>query len=309
LSEALIVLQQVFIILILIFIGYVSIRLKIMNILWYEGVGKFTIYVALPALVFRTITTLGGRAALLSSIPAIFVSIILIFSNFGVGNLVAKVSGLKGATADTHLSATAMGNLGYIGIPMVAALYSSFGLLVLSIYMIFDVMFNWTIGINFMDQNKNQSKKELFKSLITPLNVTLVVSVIFMLLNITPSGIIFDTIIGLGATTKYLSITYLGAMLTVVNFEGAYKQFSLYMHGLIKLIIFPVLVYLVASQFVDPIIAKTFAIIMALPTMPSFPIFANIKGGDEGYAVKVTFVGTLISLVTIPIVTFMIAMF
>ena len=41
---------------------------------------------------------------------------------------------------------------------------------------------------------------------------------------------------------------------------------------------------------------------MALPTMPSFPIFAKVKGGDEQYAVKVTFVGTLVALVTIPLV-------
>lgn len=323
-----IVLEQVIIILVLIAIGFLSMKLKIMTIDWHEGVGKFTIYIALPALIFRTIASLGGRQVLLASIPALILSFILIFTNFGLGKFIAKISGLKGATADTHLSATAMGNLGYIGIPMVSALYANNGLLVLSVYMIIDVMLNWTVGINFMDQNKNQSSKQVLKSLITPLNITLIISVLFLALDINPSvpvketiagssvplslinrfaGLVYETIAGLGATTKYLSIIYLGAKLTTVNFKGAEKQLSLYVQTVGKLIIFPVLIYIVGVRFFDPVMVKTFAIIMALPTMPSFPIFAKIKGGDEDYAIKLTFVGTLISLITIPLVVCIIA--
>lgn len=301
-NEALIVLEQVSIIMLLMAIGYISIKLKIMTVPWYEGVGKFTIYIALPALIFRTITSLGGRSAVLGSIPAVVASIALILINFGVGKFVARISGLKGRTADTHLSATAMGNLGYIGLPMVAALYGNDGLLILSVFMIFDVMLNWTVGINFMNQDKNQPVNDVLRGLITPLNVTLVASVTLLMLNIKPSGLVFDVISGLGSTTKYCSIVYLGAMLTVVDFKGAHKQVSLYFHTLVRLFLFPILVYMVGRNFLDPVVAKTLAIIMALPTMPSFPIFAKVKGGDEQYAVKVTFVGTLVALVTIPLV-------
>lgn len=306
-NEALIVLEQVFILILLMFIGFASVKLKIMELDWYVGVGKFTIYVALPALIFKVITTLGGRSVLLEGKMAVVISVVVIFINFAIGKFVGKISKLEGPTLDTHQSATAMGNLGYIGIPMIAALYSNMGLVVVAIYMIFDLMFNWTMGINFMDQNKNQTREELMRSLITPLNVTLVISLVFLMLNITPSGTVFEVISGLGATTKYLSIAYLGAMLTVVDFSGSHKQLSLYTHAAIKLIAFPVLIYVVAVQFVDPVIAKTFAIIMALPTMPSFPIFATLKGGDHHYAVKITFVGTLTSLVTIPVVTWIMA--
>jgi len=307
LNEALIVIEQVFILMLLMFIGFMSVKLKIMNIDWYQGVGKFTIYVALPALIFKIITSLGGRSVLMESKVAIIISVVVIFVNFALGKFVGKISKLEGPTLDTHQSATAMGNLGYIGIPMIAALYSNVGLVILSIYMIFDLMFNWTMGINFMDQEKNQTREEMIRSLITPLNVTLFVSLIFLMLNIKPTGTVYEVISGLGGTTKYMSIAYLGAMLTVVDFSGAHKQLSLYSHALIKLIAFPILIYIVSVQFVDPVIAKTFAIIMALPTMPSFPIFATMKGGDHSYAVKITFVGTLTSLVTIPIVTWIMA--
>lgn len=305
-NEAFIVIKEVIILLVLMLIGIASIKLRIMTVELYEGLGKFTISIALPALIFRTITTLGGRDVILSSIESVAISVILIAINFGVGILVAKLSGLRGVKADTHISATAIGNLGYIGLPIVSALYNSQGLLVVSIYMIFDVMLNWTIGINMMDQNKDKSPEEIFMSLVTPLNVTLLISIVLLLLNVTPSGLIFDTIAGIGSTTKYLSIIYLGAKLVTVNFKGAHKEISIYLHILFKLIAFPVIVYLLGLNFIDPIILKTFVIIMALPTTTSFPVFANSKGGDEDYSVKITFVGTLVSLITIPLVVWII---
>jgi len=78
---------------------------------------------------------------------------------------------------------------------------------------------------------------------------------------------------------------------------------------LIKLIIFPVLVFWVGTYIlhIESIMLKSFVIIMALPTMPSLPIFAKQKGGDEPYAVKITFISTLKSLVTIPLVVFIIS--
>lgn len=309
-NEVLIVLEQVVIIALLLLIGYVSIKLKVLDIPLYEGVAKFTIHIALPALIFSVITKLGGRPAIMNNLIACLISFVLIWCVFGVGKLVALMSGLKMPTSGTHISATAMGNLGYIGIPMVSALYGNEGLLILSVYMIFDLMLNWTIGLDFMEAEKQGDFKTRMKRFITPLNITLVVALIFLFLNIEPSGLVFDTIKSLGATTKYLSIIYLGAMLAVVSLKGAHKQLSLYLHGLVKLIIFPVLVYVVGTYVfhINSIMLKSFVIIMALPTMPSLPIFAKQKGGDEPYAVKITFLSTLKSLVTIPLVVFIISL-
>ena len=308
-NEVFIVLEQVVIISILLIIGFLSIKMNILTIAMYEGVAKFTIHIALPALIFSIITKLGGRQAILDNLSACLISFILIWCVFAIGHIVARLSGLEKPTKGTHVSATAMGNVGYIGVPMVGALYGSEGLIILSVYMIFDLLFNWTIGLSFMESEKTDTLAIRLKRLITPLNIMLMLSLVFLFLNVQPSGLIFDTIKNLGSTTKYLSIIYLGAMLAVVSLRGAHKEFSLYLHALVKLILFPVAVYWVGNYIfmIPPIMLKSFVILMALPTMPSLPIFAKQKGGDEAYAVKITFLSTLKSLVTIPLVVFIIS--
>jgi len=233
-GEIFIVLEQVVIISILLIIGFASIKMKVLEVGLYEGVAKFTIHIALPALIFSVITSLGGRAAVLNNLSACLISFVLIWCVFAVGKFVAVISGLKMPTSGTHISATAMGNLGYIGIPMVSALYGKEGLLILSVYMIFDLMLNWTIGLDFMETDRQGDWKVRLKRFVTPLNITLVIALIFLFLNIKPSGLVYETIVSLGATTKYLSIIYLGAMLAVVSLKGAHKQLSLYLHGLIS---------------------------------------------------------------------------
>ena len=96
---------------------------------------------------------------------------------------------------------------------------------------------------------------------------------------------------------------YLGGVFACMDIQKYVKQIELYGIIICKMLIFPVLFYLVLGFIpVSEEIRMTMSLITAMPTMSSVVMLANSSGSDGEYSLGGVMLTTLCGIVTLPVV-------
>lgn len=201
-------------------------------------------------------------------------------------------------------------NNGFLGIPLVAAVFSDAPLVMVSVVIIniLTNVFMYTLGIYLISgDKKNISPKKIF------LNPCLIAFIIGMVINLTGLNDSFGYI---GEYSKYLtgivtplSMTILGIKLGGINISDIFKKAINYYVSLIKLVILPVIVtgaLLLIRFFVsvpEELIYGIF-IAYAMPAASMSTTFADAYNGDSESTVSFTLGTTVLSVLTISLLFF-----
>ena len=106
----------------------------------------------------------------------------------------------------------------------------------------------------------------------------------------------------LGGVTTPLSMIIIGSMLCKSNIKEILKDSSLYFVSLLRLIIIPLIIFIVLKPFnLDKMIVAVPTLIMAMPGAAICPVIANDNHGDGVLASKCVFMTNILSVITIPI--------
>lgn len=193
-------------------------------------------------------------------------------------------------------------NTGYVGFPILNAMYGPEGVVYGSIFNIFFVLFVWTYGIILFKGHLTVSElmQELKKALLNPSILAVCVGFLIMFLNIKIPGVIISASRGIGNLTGPLSMMIIGCILSKVKIKIYLRDWTVYYGAMIKLIIIPMIIYLAALLIGTSSIAINTVIIMtALPASAMTSILADAFDKEKEYAAFVVSITTLLSLFTI----------
>ena len=121
--------------------------------------------------------------------------------------------------------------------------------------------------------------------------------------------VIFEPLHGLGKSTIYLSMLYIGAMLVQTRVRGIMNKPHIFLLSFNKLLLIPLywqlqlifITYLFFPGFGD--IARKVVILEAsMPCMATIVVMANKFGSDSGLATENVFISTIFSIFSIPLV-------
>ena len=124
-----IIMGQIELFVVLILVGILAVKTKILN---QEALGYFSKYlmrIAIPVMIFTNTIHGATRAELLSSIPVLLVAAVMFV---GLSLLAWVMSGLlklQGNERQIYRAASTFGNIGFMGLPLVAALFPETGML------------------------------------------------------------------------------------------------------------------------------------------------------------------------------------
>lgn len=298
-----IIINQMIVFSVLLGIGAVAAKAKVLTASVLDSVAKVVVNITLPALIITLIPASCGREVLVKAIPFLICSFLLILFLFSLGRFSAKIGGLSGNTADVHTAESTFGNVGFMGIPLILALFGGKGMLFISIFSVADHSLLWTLGSFLTSNSKSQDFKAGLKRIVNPTTVALMVALLLVALNIKPKGVVMDTLKGLGDTTKFISMVYLGGTLAMIDLRTTWKKRSIFLIVLSKMILAPIIVYglLTLNGGLFPREAvMTLTLIAALPSMVTIAMLARSQGSDDVYASECVFVTTIASILTIP---------
>lgn len=195
-------------------------------------------------------------------------------------------------------------NTGYVGFPVLNSIFGSEGVIYGSIFNIFFVIFVWTYGIMLYKGKleKGYLKNEIINLLLNPSIIAVAVGIIIMIFDIEIKGALLSSIKSIGNITGPLSMFIIGVILSNVKLKQHLKDWTVYYGIIIKLLIIPIIIYLISLLLKDSSKAAYSVIIMtAMPASAMTSILAESFNKEKEFAAIIVSTTTLISLITVPI--------
>lgn len=194
---------------------------------------------------------------------------------------------------------TLVNNSGFLGMPMVSAVYGADGLLYASIFIIPNRIMMWTAGLSLFTVSDFKSKCK--NILLNPCIITVFLGLARRILNIPFPEFLDKAVANIGAVTSPLSMMVIGTMLVGISWKTLFEP-SIFYLAAVRLMILPLiaLVLMNALHF-DPMLTGVSLILTGMPAGSTSALLAAKYGADEDYASWCIITTTLISLITTPI--------
>lgn len=196
-------------------------------------------------------------------------------------------------------------NCGFMAIPLLTAVLGTDGVFYGAAYLaIFNICY-WTHGVLlYSGDRKSLSLKKAF---LNPGVIGTFLSLLLFFLQIRLPKIVLSPVEYLAGLNTPLAMIVLGAYLADIDLRKTLKKPSIYFVSLLRLIVFPIIaVFLAKLMRLDETVATSVLISAACPTATVTTLFAAKFGLDAGYASEIVSFTTLLSIVTIPLVMFLV---
>jgi len=298
-----ILLKQMLVLFILMLVGICCRKCGIFNDESNKRISALVLNVANPALVLSSginqESAIGGME---------FVkTFVLAWAMFGVLMLIAyfipMILKAEASEYGIYRTMTIFSNVGFMGFPVIAALFGTIALLYASLFLIpFNVLI-YTYGISVMKGEKTgfQLRK------ILNVGVVSCVITLFIYLMKLPIPIVIenavDSVSGLAAP---LSMMIIGDSLTKVNLKKLFCNARMLVFSGIKLLVIPLVgVSVIKLLGLNPMLTGVCMVMLSTPVGSMNAMLAQQYGGDYELASQGVTITTLLAVVTMPLVSFL----
>lgn len=308
-------LQQVIVLFLLIIIGYVIKKIKVISNDMNRDVSNLVMNVSLPAFIITAMNFSFSPDILSKSGKLIIISVCIYIFVIASSFFITKVMRVNGKARDIFQYAIVFSNVGYMGYPVIKALMGDIGVFYAALYNLPFNILTWTLGVYFLTRNDIKTAKEKLnnkrnmdiKKFINPGTVAIIIGFTLFLFSIELPYAIHRTLELVGSLTIPLAMIFIGSILADVKTSEIFSEKKIFILCAIRLVILPVLVMFIlrAIGFSDHLVAIP-VIITAMPIAANAAIMASKFNNDYHLASKVVFLSAFFSVFTIPLIVMMV---
>lgn len=196
-------------------------------------------------------------------------------------------------------------NSRFVGLPIARLMFGDLGVIYTSVFQIPLRFTMWTAGLSLFT---SVSRKDAFRKLVRhPCIVAVFVGLVLMVTPVSLPGFLSEGIASAGSCTVPLSMIVIGTILADAPIRSMFSK-SVLWYACLRLILFPLLIWLVLKPFpLDPTLVNVCILMTGMPAGSTTSILADKYGGDAVFASQIIFVSTLCSILTIPLLTVLMA--
>ena len=293
------VILEVAVILILILVGYFTVKKGMFTKESLGSITSFLLYIVTPCLIVSSFLSaesgkLDGWTLLLAAVlPAlsIVISIALSYLFFR-----REPSGRRRVLRFSMIFC----NVGFMGIPLVEGIVGSEGVLYGSFFIAVFNIFCWTYGYVMMGGGKVR-----LKALLLNLGVIgIVIGLPLYLLDVPVPALFVEPVELISALNTPLAMIVVGGYIAQVKLRAFVSDLAVYKMAVLRLVVAPLL-YLALVWLLRPdeTLLMSTVIQAATPVAANCVLFAVQYGSDAELASKSVAVSTALSVVTIPLLT------
>ncbi|MEX0988125.1 MAG: AEC family transporter [Bacteroidales bacterium] len=306
-----IILYQILMLAIMVLVGIIATKLKVITEGTKKGIADLVFDVTLPLLIITTFVKLELSPGLLKNSGLVFLfTYFALAVMYGAGHLSAWLFHLRGSQRAVFINHHMFGNIVFLGFPLMDALFpGGEGLLYAAVFQLASNSVMWTFGVWVFLKGKGGEKKDVWKNMLNPNTVAFFAGLLIMYFHVNLPDVIFEPLHGLGKSTIYLSMLYIGALLVHTRVRGILKKPELFLLAFNKLLLVPFLLAIIINLFsywlfpgFGEIARKVVLLEAAMPCMATIVVMAHKFGSDTELATENVFLSTVLSILTIPIV-------
>lgn len=297
---------QMVVLFILMGIGYLCYKKGMITDEVSKKLSAIVVNIANPAMVLTGCMgeeKIEGRELLITGVLIVIVYSVLLLLAFIIPSLLRIDKKSRGA----YQAMTVFSNIGFMGFPVVAALYGNGALLYAALFTIPYNILIYTYGVSAMSVNTGTGKK---KSTLSPgkiLNVGVIaciITIVVYFFQIPVPAFIKTTTTHLSNLTAPLSMMVIGASLATIDLKKLFMDGKLLLFAAIKLLIIPIAGMMVIRQFLaNEVICGVCMVMLATPVGSMTAMLAQQYDGDYEMASRGVALTTILSVVTMPLVS------
>lgn len=323
--EVTIIVKQIIILTLLGITGFVAGKKKILPQDSQKNLSTLIIKITTPFLIFTTMGNYSFTHETLKNGVFIFVFgivFILLAGFISVGS--CKLMSIKDKAKNIYIAQSMFGNVIFMAYPLLEAMYGKTGILYAIFYNLSNDAILWSLGVYLFNKHNTSSWKENLKHLINPNTLAfagglmlIAVKSLFKIDEITAFNVVWDvfytTFNGLGKTTIYLSMVFIGLLLAntkISSIKDVLSRARYLMLSLFKLLIVPIIAILffkLTNNYFDTFVKKIVVLQLAMPASTVVSALALEYESDYNAATESIFVSTLLSIFTLPIIVYLLA--
>ncbi len=296
--------------------GYILVKKRVLSEESPALFSKLLLYVSQPCLLIYTFKSTPYSVERLANIGIFALLTLLIHVIMLGGAYLVLRRKYDNALYRIMTVATTFGNCGFFGIPIIEALFpaEASGLIIYTtVYAFVMNVIGWTIGSAIISRNtKYISLRKIF---LNPMTVSFVISMLLFLLEIpltfdiygTEFVLLMDVITITAKMSTPLSMIIMGMRLATMDLKKSFLNSKIYITVAIKQLVMPLVAFgLILLLPIDEWILKTFFVICACPVASVVLNYAELVGEGQKEGAGMLLMGTMLSIVTLPIMTMLI---
>ena len=298
-------LTKMVIFVVLMVIGYIGARTKLLNGEFTKAASKLTLNVFMSATIINSVIAnppqlSGGELAAVMLACCVSIGLGYLLSALMVRLL--PFNRERKPLMELLISVT---NTMFIGVPVAEPVFGSQAVFYIAMSCIpFNVLL-YTYGVWRMNQSGERVKLHLKDMVCVPLIATVAALLIFVL-DIPVPAVAKELCSTLSAATMPMSMLVIGSSLGRVSLLDAFKEKSLYFVSLVRLVLVPLLTLPVLRLITaDPVLLGAMVIIAGCPSVIVVTVLAIQYGRDAEYTSKGILLNTVLSMVTLPALVYL----
>jgi predicted permease len=283
--------------------GFGANKLKILSAETDKLLSRLALCLAMPCTIITSmlgenVSATGGESAryLLLTLPVFALSLAIAF---GLSFIFRKNRSDSGLMAFMM----AFGNVAFMGFPVTQAIFGDAAMFYVALFNIPFTLFVYSFGILMV--SGRGGKLKLRRLLVNPCLIAAVLSLLLFCLGLRPPAVLAGGIELLGRMTTPIAMLIIGSSLASIPARAVFAEWRLYVMTLVKLIVIPVAVWLILRGFItDRLVLGVLVALAGMPSATSAPMIALEYGGNGSLASRGVFLTTLASVVTIPLLVY-----
>lgn len=297
---------------VLISIGFIAVKIGVFSNEGLKTLSAFALKITLPAFLIAKLSISTTRATLLETLPLLLVLPFwyLILAIGGI--LTARLFKMPSNTARVHIVQYVMGNIGVMGMILIlTTLGDGVGIYMASIFFV-DQCILWTVCESLSypaEQQRTSSLAALKKVLLNPTTIAFFIAITMIIFEWHPQNLIMDVLFDVGNSSKTIAMVFIGGTLATLDVKWPPFLGGMFAIVVLKMVLMPLVIFWATGLlggFLNPMARMALTLTTALPSLFAMSILARNNGTDYEYATMSVFISTMASMVTIPLVAYLV---
>ncbi len=286
----------------IVILGYVACKLGYMGDKFDKKLSSIVVDITSPLLVLSSVMgpELPDRTLILPLVGVGFLTyILLLVFGFWVPRLITKNHDDQGMIGFTLMFA----NVGFIGYPIVSSIFGPKAVFYAALLNVPNTFFIFTAGIMLV---KGEYSLKQFdpKELVSPTLIAAFIAAIIVALGIHTPDLIARPVTMVGNVTIPAALMIIGSSMAKLPLKEIIGSPKVYVTSVLRLVVVPLCVYFFFKQLgVSPLVNDVNTVVIAMPAASFGTMFCLKYGRNPALMTEITFVTTLGSIFTIPLIT------
>ena len=295
-------LEVMVVLFIIVILGYVACKLGYMGDKFDKKLSSIVVDITCPLLVLSSVMgdELPDRTLILPLLGVGFLTyILLLVFGFWVPRLITKNHDDQGMIGFALMFA----NVGFIGYPIVSSIFGPHAVFYAALLNMPNTFFIFTAGVMLI-KGEYSLKQFNPKVLVSPAMLGAFLAAIIVALDIHTPDIIARPVTMVGNITVPAALMIIGSSMAKLPIREIIGSPKVYITALLRLMIVPLSIYfLFKACGVSDLVNNINTVVIAMPVASFGTMFCLKYGRNPSLITETTFITTLGSIITIPLIT------